>query len=428
MTEEHPLSDREIEVLQYVAAGLTNREIAQKLSISHNTVKVHLSNIFEKIGVASRTEATVYAIEHRIVDVPGGENVENNPRSEWLHFFRRFAWVWIGVGLLLLALLVKFTIDTFFPSPTPTALPTADIAERWKELAPMPEARQGMAAVAFDGNIYTLAGEGPKGVSGSVFRYLPEEDRWETLSDKPTPVTDVEGVVIGEKIYIPGGETVNGKPTDILEIYDPRQDTWETGAPLPQPLSAYALADFEGKMYLFGGWDGEEPQDSVYIFDPSINSWCEGVPMLHKAYNVMAAVSDGKIFVVGGTDGETHFNIANAYLPNRDNSEENPWVTVSNIPYFLCQSIFGMEEMGDLIILIAPTDKHTYIFMFYYPQQDQWIISSEIKSELFPLYSSSVSIQGYLYLFGGVDADGTISYAVSRYQGLFITAFPNVSQ
>jgi N-acetylneuraminic acid mutarotase len=238
----------------------------------------------------------------------------------------------------------------------------------------------------------------------------------------------VEGVVIGEKIYIPGGETVNGKPTDILEIYDPRQDTWETGAPLPQPLSAYALADFEGKMYLFGGWDGEEPQDSVYIFDPSINSWCEGVPMLHKAYNVMAAVSDGKIFVVGGTDGETHFNIANAYLPNRDNSEENPWVTVSNIPYFLCQSIFGMEEMGDLIILIAPTDKHTYIFMFYYPQQDQWIISSEIKSELFPLYSSSVSIQGYLYLFGGVDADGTISYAVSRYQGLFITAFPNVSQ
>ena len=57
------LTEREIEILQRVATGASNRQIAQQLGISANTVKVHLRNIFEKLGVASRTEATLYAIQ-----------------------------------------------------------------------------------------------------------------------------------------------------------------------------------------------------------------------------------------------------------------------------------------------------------------------------------------------------------------------------
>jgi LuxR family maltose regulon positive regulatory protein len=56
-----PLSKREIEVLQLVAEGLTNREIAQRLSISLGTVKVHNSNIYGKLGVNSRTQAVARA-------------------------------------------------------------------------------------------------------------------------------------------------------------------------------------------------------------------------------------------------------------------------------------------------------------------------------------------------------------------------------
>jgi N-acetylneuraminic acid mutarotase len=253
--------------------------------------------------------------------------------------------------LLLLALLVKFTIDTFFPSPTPTALPTADIAERWKELAPMPEARQGMAAVAFDGNIYTLAGEGPKGVSGSVFRYLPEEDRWETLSDKPTPVTDVEGVVIGEKIYIPGGETVNGKPTDILEIYDPRQDTWETGALLPQALSAYALADFEGKMYLFGGWNGERAVDTVYEYNIQNDSWHKRTQMNMPSFDLGAVALEDKIVVLGGRNGEEILNQAWSYYPSRDVNGESPWEAFLELP--TGRASFGVANIYNTVYVIG---------------------------------------------------------------------------
>ena len=51
------LSEREIEVVRLVAAGLSNRDIAQHLFISEKTVKTHLSNIMGKLGVSNRTRA-----------------------------------------------------------------------------------------------------------------------------------------------------------------------------------------------------------------------------------------------------------------------------------------------------------------------------------------------------------------------------------
>jgi DNA-binding NarL/FixJ family response regulator len=57
-----PLTDRELQVLQLAAGGRTNREIGNLLSISARTVQVHLSNVFGKLEVGSRTEAVLYAV------------------------------------------------------------------------------------------------------------------------------------------------------------------------------------------------------------------------------------------------------------------------------------------------------------------------------------------------------------------------------
>jgi DNA-binding NarL/FixJ family response regulator len=58
----HPLTDRELEVLRAAAQGLTNYDIAQQLTVSVRTVEAHLTHVYNKLGVSSRTEAVVHAM------------------------------------------------------------------------------------------------------------------------------------------------------------------------------------------------------------------------------------------------------------------------------------------------------------------------------------------------------------------------------
>ena len=62
-----PLSDRELEVLDLLAEGLSNKLIAHRLSISEHTVKTHVASIFAKLGASSRTEAVSLGIRRGLV-------------------------------------------------------------------------------------------------------------------------------------------------------------------------------------------------------------------------------------------------------------------------------------------------------------------------------------------------------------------------
>ena len=74
-SEDQPLftelTDRETDVLKLIASGMTNSQIAEKLVISENTVKGHVSNILSKLHLADRTQAAVYAWEQGIVSRQG---------------------------------------------------------------------------------------------------------------------------------------------------------------------------------------------------------------------------------------------------------------------------------------------------------------------------------------------------------------------
>ncbi|WP_345893832.1 ribosome-associated translation inhibitor RaiA [Nocardioides sp. TF02-7] len=63
------LTDRELEVLRLVAKGLSNRDVAQRLAISENTVKNHVRNMLEKLQLHSRMEAVMYAVREKLVDL-----------------------------------------------------------------------------------------------------------------------------------------------------------------------------------------------------------------------------------------------------------------------------------------------------------------------------------------------------------------------
>jgi two-component system, NarL family, nitrate/nitrite response regulator NarL len=66
--KSYGLTRREIEILGTIVAGLSNKEIAQKFSLSEDTVKHHLTNIFDKVGVSSRLELALFAINNQLIE------------------------------------------------------------------------------------------------------------------------------------------------------------------------------------------------------------------------------------------------------------------------------------------------------------------------------------------------------------------------
>ena len=68
-TSSYPasLTARDVEVLRLVAQGMTNEQMAKQLVISPRTVNTHLTSIFGKIGVSTRSAATRYAIDHHLI-------------------------------------------------------------------------------------------------------------------------------------------------------------------------------------------------------------------------------------------------------------------------------------------------------------------------------------------------------------------------
>jgi DNA-binding NarL/FixJ family response regulator len=69
MSADHPhgLTRRELQVLRLVATGKTNKAIADDLCLSKRTIDRHVSNIFDKLNVSSRTAATAFAYQHRLI-------------------------------------------------------------------------------------------------------------------------------------------------------------------------------------------------------------------------------------------------------------------------------------------------------------------------------------------------------------------------
>ena len=197
MGEEPKLTHRETEILEQLATGASNRQIARRLHISANTVKVHLHNIYRKLGVESRTEATLLGLQAGLISGvgPGTAN-----RGVW----GRPGWVVLVLvaGLLVVAMVLA---DVFTRARNQAPGTTIDLqqleASRWEELAPMTTARKGLAVAAYDGKIYAIGGETADGVTDVVERYDPATDTWETLPPKPTAVTDVGAAVVGEDIH-----------------------------------------------------------------------------------------------------------------------------------------------------------------------------------------------------------------------------------
>jgi N-acetylneuraminic acid mutarotase len=180
---------------------------------------------------------------------------------------------------------------------------------RWQVQEKLPEPGSGMAAVSYEGNIYVIGGQRGGQVSGRVEVYQPDTATWTVKNEKPTPVKAAGAVLLGEKIYLPGGLSIDGEPVTDLEIYDPRTDQWSEGTPMPIPMSGYELAAFEGQMYVFGGWTGSEFSSRVFVYSPREDTWQELQPMASPQAGSSAVVIGTKILWAGAKTISDKFQV-----------------------------------------------------------------------------------------------------------------------
>lgn len=343
MPADSELSERELQILKLVATGASNKEIAQQLVISPNTVKVHLRNIFGKIGVVSRTEATLYALKIGLVrpevaldadaaDMPAPNAIDLMPLP-WYRLPALQTGLVVAIVLLVASavFLLAGGVRLFAPQSTgQLALPA--VAERWSSLAQLPEGRSAAALERYENTLFVIGGEAGGEPQVAVFAYDQLENSWSQRADKPTATAFARAAVIGEKIYLPGGTSFGGAVSDRLEVYDPRGDSWSEAARLPYGISDYGLAAFEGRLYLFGGWDGQAYRDTVLIYDPADDTWSAGQSIPGARGGAAAVVLGAKIYLVGGRNSEIVFPENLVYFPNRAGTNEPAWETRAPLP------------------------------------------------------------------------------------------------
>lgn len=421
------LSGRELEVLNCLAKGSGNKEIAAELFISENTVKVHLRNIYTKLGASSRTEATAVAIQQGVVVLPGMEpepeaepvvetqltetEPENNANhtvapaeEEPVHWLKRpSVAIVLGVlSFLLLFVLVVWAQRSFsFVAVTPEPFEPEDIESYWKGLRPLPNPRANMASAAVGLNVYMIGGETETGVDGHVLVYDTTNHTWQELLQKPTAVTDASAAELFGEIYVPGGLLASGQPTQAVEAYSPTRDTWRTIAPLEQPIAG-ALTLTDGSfLYLFGGWNGSDYLDTAYVYDPGADSW-EALPaMSQPRANLSGAAVTGNLYAVGGTDGETNLATCEFFNP-----VDRTW---SDCPEMLTgRANAGAVSIANKLYVVGGDDgrQDTVFSEFYDPKLDAWTpIEGLVLDEQRTWQDMGIShVETGIFLLGGLVA------------------------
>lgn len=353
---ENPLSEREMEVASLLVTGASNAEIARELIISPHTVKVHLRNIFEKLQVNSRTEASMVLVKRGWVAVPGvtiepdegEEPTPPEPPPLAPLSLRSTPWqrAYMAASLLFCLLLLGTPFLSSWQGRTTAALltdshlartaaPAARLEPRWELRTPLKRPLARLAMTALDDRLFVMGGETPAGEAVADMQiYDLSINDWSTGTPLPLPLANLAAATLNGHIYVAGGSTnpdapgANPVPVDKLLQYDVAQDEWSELLPLPYPVAGAGMAADDRYLYVVGGWDGRNMHDEVWRIEPALKGatavW-ELVGHLSKARAyVGVAAAGGELYVVGGYDGQREYDLAEALNPISGQRRELP--------------------------------------------------------------------------------------------------------
>lgn len=413
-----PLTERELEIVELVARGSSNKDIAAALSLSPNTVKVHLRNVFAKLGVQSRTELTMLAVRNGWVSIEGaaelaiapaqivvpvavdvgpasGEPLRPELRAEPVRpaplrvapnaqpLPKLAAWRrWL---LVFAVAAIALSIGLTLPTAQSAAAPRGDATDlgdvpagnsellqpgqstRWFLRAPLTAPRARAVAATANGKVYVVGGEVGQAASADVLVFEPAANAWRQLdAAKPTPVWNAAGAVLGDELYVTGGTLRNGAATDRVEALDLARSSWRVAAPLPKPTTGHAAAVLGGTLFVFGGRAGGETTADTLALDGPLGGWQRVTPMPTPRSLAAAAVFGDRIFVVGGYEDGRESAVCEAYAPATDT-----WTTCA--PMTIPRGGHGLVGVGSSLYAVGGGIAGFIGFNERYdPSSDKW--------------------------------------------------------
>jgi N-acetylneuraminic acid mutarotase len=123
----------------------------------------------------------------------------------------------------------------------------------------------------------------------------------------PEASEELYGISAGGKLYVFGGLAPGWKPKGLVYEYDPAKDAWTKKKNMPIAAHHIALAEVNGKVYVFGGFKYPEsgpaswqPLDNTWEYDPGTDNWRALAPMPTKRGSPNAVAANGRIHIIGG--------------------------------------------------------------------------------------------------------------------------------
>ena len=454
--ELNPLSEREMDVARLLVTGAGNAEIARELVISPHTVKVHLRNIFEKLAVNSRTEASLVLLQRGWIVVPGVEPpapaVEEPapipalpPLGDLVAAPRPWQLGIVAMTLLLCLLGLMLPVRGAQPK-SPAALlsdsehlvlgqPAIENLSRWTALAALPEPRSRHAAVQIGPVIYVVGGENMDGATiRDVAAYDVGSDAWRFLAELPEPRANLGLAHAGAFLYSAGGSVLDWSHSPATQVvdelmrYDLAADAWESVGVLPGPRAGAGFLALDDGLLLIGGWDGAAIAREVWRLPlPALDA----LPVVATDWEQVALLPQGLAFM-GVVVQETDVIVAGGY-DGRDSRAEVRALEIASWTWRDMPSLMtprsGLHLVYDGLSLLAVGGGWTHA-MASHERLDtlsgQWQpLPSPIRREW--RHFAATTDSGNIYLIGGWSGDYLATNL--RFQSTFralLPAIPNL--